>query len=248
MKDNFSHHSKAYATFRPKLPAAVYQFIFQHVKTFNLAWDAGTGNGQTAVELSSRFKNVVATDISDNQLSHAEQRSNITYKKEPAEHSSLASSSVDLVTIAQAIHWFDFDPFYKEVRRVSKPGGVVAAFTYSLFCVADPVVNELIQDFYWHETQPYWDAERKLVDQEYKTIPFPFEEIDAPAFSMEYQWNAAQLLGYINTWSATLHYYKQTGKNMVDELLSAKLAALVSKEQLLRVQFPVHMRIGRVDE
>jgi ubiquinone/menaquinone biosynthesis C-methylase UbiE len=246
MKDNFSTQSKAYATFRPKLPDEVYQFIFQHVNSFDLAWDAGTGNGQTAVELAKQFRQVVATDISDNQLAHAGQRKNIVYKKEPSEHSSLESSSADLITIAQAIHWFDFDDFYKEVRRVAKPGSVIAAFTYSLFKVNDQKINELIHHFYWTETQPYWDPERKLVDEEYKTIPFPFEEIVAPPFRMEYQWNTDQLLGYMNTWSAALHYQKTTGKNMMDEFLKEKIAALTLKDQVLTITFPIHMRIGRI--
>jgi SAM-dependent methyltransferase len=246
MKDNFSTQSKAYATFRPKLPVEVYQFIFQHVSSFDRAWDAGTGNGQTAVELAKQFRQVVATDISENQLAHAAQRKNIIYKKEPSEHSSLESSSVDLITIAQAIHWFDFADFYREVRRVAKPGGIIAAFTYSLFEVDDQKVNELIRHFYWAETQPYWDSERKLVDEEYRTIPFPFEEIAAPKFSMEYRWNTDHLLGYMNTWSAALRYQKKTGKNMMDEFLKEKIAALTLKEQVLTVRFPIHMRIGTV--
>jgi SAM-dependent methyltransferase len=246
MKDNFSRDSKAYATFRPAMPGELYQFIFKHVKTFGLAWDAGTGNGQTAVELAKVFKEVIATDISENQLSHATQMPNIIYRKEAAEHSSISEGSVDLITIAQAIHWFNFEGFYTEVRRVAKPGGVIAAFTYSLFEVDDKEVNDLVQHFYWNETQPYWDAERKLVDEFYSTIPFPFAEITAPAFSMEYKWNIQQILGYMNTWSATLHYQRQTGKNMVGELLKAKMEAITSQGTELRVKFPIHLRIGYV--
>jgi ubiquinone/menaquinone biosynthesis C-methylase UbiE len=246
LKDNFSTQSKAYATFRPKLPGEVYQFILQHVNTFDLAWDVGTGNGQTAVQLAKHFKQVFATDISENQLSHAEQQPNIIYKKEPAEHSSLEDSSVDLITIAQAIHWFDFKKFYAEVRRVAKPNAAIAAFTYSLFEVTDSRVNELVQHFYWKETHAYWDAERTLVDEEYRTIPFPFKEIKAPAFFMEYQWSTEQLLGYMNTWSAALHYQKQTGKNLVNEFLKEKLEAATSTGQVLTIRFPIHLRIGKV--
>jgi ubiquinone/menaquinone biosynthesis C-methylase UbiE len=224
----------------------VYEFIFQHVNSFDLAWDVGTGNGQTAVELAKRFQQVLATDISENQLSHAERKPNIIYKIEPAENSSLQDSSVDLITIAQAIHWFDFENFYKEVRRVAKPGAVIAAFTYSLFEVTDTNINELIQHFYWKETHSYWDDERKLVDEEYRTIPFPFTEIDAPKFWMEYQWNTDQLLGYMNTWSAALHYQKQNGKNMIDEFIRKKIEAVTSKEQVLTIRFPIHMRTGRI--
>jgi len=246
MKDNFSTQSKAYATFRPKLPDEVYQFIYQHVSSFDLAWDVGTGNGQTAVQLAKKLKQVFATDISENQLSHAEQQPNISYKKESAEASSLENNSVDLITIAQAIHWFNFDKFYEEVRRVAKPNAIISAFTYSLFEVTDEKINELIQHFYWKETQPYWDAERKLVDDGYKTIPFPFNEIVAPKFWMEYQWSVDQLLGYMNTWSAALHYHKKTGKNLTDEFLTSELLAVASKEDTLTIRFPIHMRIGSV--
>lgn len=246
MKDNFSAQSKNYAAFRPKLPDEVYAFIFQHINNFDLAWDVGTGNGQTAVQLAKMFKQVFATDISENQLAHAEQKANIVYKKEAAEHSSLQNTSVDLITIAQAIHWFNIEEFYKEVKRVAKPNAVIAAFTYSLLEVTDVKINELIQNFYWKETQPYWDAERKLVDKGYKTIPFPFNEIEAPIFWMEYQWNVEQLLGYLNTWSAAQHYLKQTGKNMTDELLKDKIENVAAVNQLLTIRFPIHMRIGHI--
>jgi SAM-dependent methyltransferase len=246
MKDNFSTQSKAYATFRPRLPAEVYDFIFQYVHDFDLAWDVGTGNGQTAVELAKRFKQVFASDISENQLMHAVQQPNIVYKKEPAEESSLSNASLDLITIAQAIHWFHFDNFYKEVKLVAKPNAIIAAFTYSLFEVTDHNINDLIQHFYWKETPPYWDAERKLVDDEYKTIPFPFKEIEAPKFWMEYQWSVEQLVGYMNTWSAALHYQKKTGKSMIDEFLKNKIEAVAANDQLLTIRFPIHIRIGRV--
>lgn len=246
MKDNFSTQSKAYATFRPRLPDEVYAFIFQNVNTFELAWDVGTGNGQTAVQLAKKFKQVYATDISENQLLHAEHKPNIIYKKEQAEHASLQNASVDLITIAQAIHWFHFDDFYKEVKRVAKQNAIIAAFTYSLFEVTDKSVNDLIQHFYWTETQPFWDAERKLVDEEYKTIPFPFKEIPAPKFWMEYRWTVEQLLGYMSTWSAALHYKKNTGKNMIDELLKDKIEGVVTADQLLTIRFPIHIRMGEI--
>lgn len=245
-KDNFSSQSKAYATFRPSLPDDVYRFILQQVQAFDLAWDVGTGNGQTAVKLADHFTKVFATDISENQLANATQRPNIVYKKEPAEASSLESGSVDLVTIAQAIHWFDFDNFYKEVRRVAKPGGIIAAFTYSLLQVENRQVNDLIDHFYWNDTHAYWDEERKYVDDGYRTIPFPFKEIEAPAFGMHYEWNSGQLLGYLNTWSASLHYHKKTGRTLTQDFLEDKLSAVIAPGETIKITFPIHMRIGVV--
>jgi len=130
--DNFSKGAADYAIFRPESPQEVFDFLYRHVKNFDTAWDCGTGNGQVAAKLSERFKQVYATDISSEQLGHAEKRDNIIYRKERAEQTTLADNSIDLITIAQAIHWFDFDTFYKEVRRVAQPGALIAAWTYNL--------------------------------------------------------------------------------------------------------------------
>jgi ubiquinone/menaquinone biosynthesis C-methylase UbiE len=121
----------------------------------------------------------------------------------------LADRSVNLVTVAQAAHWFDFDRFYPEVKRVLKPGGVVALWAYGLNLVQDPEVNRLIHEFYAETVGPYWPPERRLVEEAYRTIPFPFEEIVAPTFSMEALWSLDDLLGYFSTWSATNRYIKE---------------------------------------
>jgi ubiquinone/menaquinone biosynthesis C-methylase UbiE len=245
VKDNFSQQSKDYAAFRPKLQQEVYGFVIQHVQQFDLAWDVGTGNGQTAVALSKVFKQVVGTDISENQLSHAVQQPNIIYKKEPAEHSSLESNSVDLITIAQAIHWFDFDNFYKEAVRVAKPGAVIAAFSYSMFRAADKTIDEIIQRFYI-DSGPYWDPERKYIDAQYKTIPFPFAEIEAPVFYITYEWNIGQVIGYMRTWSANQHYRKKHGADLVSDDFKSILETNWPGEEKISLDFPVYMRIGKV--
>jgi ubiquinone/menaquinone biosynthesis C-methylase UbiE len=246
-KDNFSQQSKDYAAFRPKLQQEVYDFVIQHVQAFDLAWDVGTGNGQTAVELSKVFKHVVGTDISENQLSHAVERPNIIYKKESAEHSSLENSSVDLITIAQAIHWFDFDHFYKEVKRVARPGAVIAAFSYSMFRAEDTTIDNIIQQFYI-DSGPYWDPERKYIDAQYKTIPFPFAEIKAPVFYITYEWNIEQVIGYMRTWSANQHYRKNHGVDLVSDDFKNFLQQNWPGEEKVSLNFPVYMRIGKVAE
>ncbi len=244
MKDNFSAQSKAYAAFRPKFPAELFQFINSHVKEFDLAWDAGTGNGQAAVQLAPHFKKVYATDISQNQIDNAEKASNITYVVEGAEASSLATSSVDLVTVSQAIHWFDFDKFYDEARRVAKPGAILAAFAYSMFQAEDVEVNELIKNFY-AASSPYWDTERKYIDEGYQTIPFPFDEIETPSFQIKYRWTIEQVLGYIETWSANQHHIKKFGTSLVSKGFTDELRRL-SSDQPIDLCFPVHMRMGRL--
>jgi ubiquinone/menaquinone biosynthesis C-methylase UbiE len=244
-KDNFSARSKEYAAFRPKLQQEVYDFVVQHVQHFDLAWDAGTGNGQTAAALAKVFRQVIATDISENQLAHAVQLPNISYRKEPAEHSSLESNSVDLVTIAQAIHWFDFDNFYKEVKRVARAGAVIAAFSYSMFRAEDKTVDDIIQRFYV-DSFPYWDPERRYIDEQYQTIPFPFKEIAAPVFYIEYEWTTDQVIGYMRTWSANQHYLKKFGTELVNESFKSQLSVHWPEGKTKRLRFPVYMRIGTV--
>lgn len=245
MKDNFSAQSKDYAAFRPKLQQEVYDFVFQHITCFDRAWDAGTGNGQTAVALSKVFKEVIATDISRNQLIHAVQLPNIFYRKEPAEHSTLAEASVDLITIAQAIHWFDFENFYKEVKRVAKPGAIIAAFSYSMFRAEAEITDNIIQKFY-SDSAPYWDAERRYINDQYKTISFPFDEITAPVFYINYEWTIEDMLGYIGTWSANQHYQKKFRRSLISEEFKNNLQQNWVNSETTKLRFPVYMRIGKV--
>ena len=244
-KDNFSSQSKEYALFRPTFPDKLYEFIARQSPSRGLTWDVATGNGQSAIRLKNYFEKVIATDVSSNQLEHAVCMNGVEYRKETAENSSLENNSVDLVNVSQAIHWFKFDSFYKEVRRVAKPRAVIAAYCYSLFSTTDDSINDLIRQFYI-DSAPYWDYERKYVDDGYATIPFPFEEIESPSFNMAYQWTIEQLLGYIGTWSATHRYLKQEGKNMVSPGFEKLLSGHWPPHGTLQVTFPVRMRIGRV--
>ena len=244
VKDIFSANSANYAAFRPESPQAVYDFLYPHVKRFDTAWDCGTGNGQVAIKLSERFTNVYGTDISADQLSHARRADNILYKLERAEATSIPDDSIDLVTIAQAIHWFDFDQFYNEVRRVSRPDGLIAAWTYSLFRLT-PAINEVIDHFYTDITGPYWDKERKLVDDGYSTIPFPFDEIKAPEINIVKQFTIDQLAGFLRTWSGVKHYVDREHSDplliIMDDLRKAW-----GPEEHHEIKWPVHVRCGRI--
>lgn len=170
---------------------------------------------------------------------------NIFYRKEPAEHSSIADHSVDLITVAQAIHWFHFDEFYKEVRRVAKPGAVIAAFSYAMFRAEDRLIDKIIQDFY-SDSAPYWDPERSYVDAHYRIIPFPFDEIEAPLFYINYEWNIGQMIGYMRTWSANQHYRKEFGTDLVSEEFKNTLSAHWPGTEKIKLGFPVFMRLGKV--
>ncbi|MDT0676867.1 class I SAM-dependent methyltransferase [Autumnicola musiva] len=242
MKDNFSTKSEQYAKFRPTYPAELYDFLRKHLNNKLTAWDCGTGNGQVAAELAAFFQEVYATDISEQQLENAVKKSNITYSKQPAEKTIFPDNYFDLVTVAQAIHWFDFDKFYAEVKRVVKPDGLIAVLGYGLFS-SDSKTNKVIHHFYREITDPYWDPERKYLDEEYKTIPFPFAEIETPHFRLELNWSLDQLLGYLKTWSAVKHYENANGENPVDLVADDFRKSFGTQG---RVIFPILFRLAKV--
>ncbi|TDQ08803.1 class I SAM-dependent methyltransferase [Pedobacter metabolipauper] len=243
MKDNFSTQSAEYAQFRPTYPKEVFDFILSFVKEKDIAWDCATGNGQVARELAKHFKQVFGTDISENQLKNAARLDNISYLKEPSEHSSFNDSTFDLITVAQAIHWFQFDAFYAEVKRTLKPGGIFAALGYTVMQI-DEKVDVVITKLYDDILGKYWDEERRYIEQQYKTIPFPFEEMTAPSFFIKASWNFEQLIGYLNTWSSLQHYKKANGSNPL-ELIHEDLKKAWGADLQKAVQFPILLRIGR---
>ena len=242
MKDLFSSHSSAYAAFRPHYPQDLYDFIFNHIKSFDNAWDTGTGNGQAAFELAKRFQKVYATDISAGQIENAVGASNIQYSI-GCETVTLPDHFVDLITVAQAIHWFNREKFYAEVKRVAKPGAVVAVWGYGLLSV-NTEIDLIIRDFYKSIIGPYWDPERRLIDDAYKTIEFPFSEVASPPFDFSFHWSLAQLEGYITTWSSVQKYIQQNGKNPVPDMVE-KLRAYWCPSRI-KVTFPLFLRLGTI--
>ncbi len=164
MKDLFSKQSELYAKFRPSYPKEIFDFLLTQVREGNTAWDCATGNGQVASSLAERFEKVYATDISEGQLSKAIQKPNLEYKIEAAEKTSFDDSMFDLVTVAQAIHWFDFEKFYSEVKRTLKPEGIIAVIGYTLPKIDDEV-DEILNNFYENILDGYWDKERKYIDE-----------------------------------------------------------------------------------
>jgi ubiquinone/menaquinone biosynthesis C-methylase UbiE len=218
MKDNFSQQSQAYATFRPSYPPALAAEIAALAPEQSLVWDCATGNGQMAVLLADHFDQVIATDISAKQLALSTYKDNIEYREEPAHQSTFEEYSVDAVVIAQAIHWFDFDAFYEEVHRVVRPGGITIAIGYPLMTVEVPALDAHLKYFYSGVLGPYWDEERKHLDNDYQTIPFPFETIEMEEMTMHYDWDLATFVGYPETWSALQHFRKATSKDPIPEI------------------------------
>jgi SAM-dependent methyltransferase len=242
MKDLFSEKAGLYAKFRPLYPRELYEFIFGEVINFDAAWDAGTGNGQVARELARHFKEVLATDISEKQLSHATQEKNITYLQAAETLAGMPADHFDLVTVAQAFHWFDMEKFFTEVRRVARNNAILAIWGYGLMTVS-PEVDALVLRFYNDVTGPYWDKERRYIDESYTTIPFPFQEIKIPPFFIQASWTALHLEGFLNSWSAVQHYTRANGNNPVDELMPSIHRVW---EGTKSVRFPLFARIGRV--
>jgi SAM-dependent methyltransferase len=245
VKDNFSRQAGLYARYRPDYPPELIRHLLGAVPGRARAWDCGTGNGQFAALLAPHFGEVAATDISSAQLAHAAQAANIAYSVSPAESAPFPDAHFDLVVAAQALHWFDFDVFYPEVTRVLKPDGRFAAAGYGR-CRLGGGLDPALLKFYTDVIGPYWDAERRHVDERYRTIPFPFREIPAPEFIAVRRWTIAEFLGYVSTWSAVQHYIRERGSDPLD-LLRDALAPGWPPSGALDVQFSFFLRIGAVD-
>ena len=246
-KDHFSGHAAAYAASRPGYPRELLDWAIELPAARRLAWDCATGSGQAALGLAERFERVIATDASARQLEHAVPHPRIEYRVAPAEASGLPDGSVDLVTVAQALHWFDFDRFYEEVRRVLAPGGALAVWTYDLTRV-DPALDRLIDRLAKETVKRYWPPERRWVDEQYRTIPFPFAEVAAPAFELREEWDLSRFLGYLNTWSANVRYRQASGRDPVAELTPEIAAAWGRGGGIRTVRWPLALRAGRVAE
>lgn len=245
-KDHFSGHADEYARARPVYPDALFAWLATCTPTHACAWDCGTGNGQAARGLVPYFEQVVATDPSAEQLAQAALHPRIDYRVEPAEQTTLPAASVDLVTVAQALHWFRFEAFFAEVRRVLRPAGVLAVWAYSLAHIT-PAVDAVVQRFYAEIIGPYWPTERRWFDEGYETIPFPFTRIPTPDFQMERPWHLADLLAYLGTWSGTRRYQAHQGHDPRDRIRQALRTAWGADEQPRLVRWPLHLLVGRME-
>ena len=241
-KDHFSAHASAYARYRPEYPQELFDYLATLTPRHEVALDCATGNGQAAIGLARHFECVVATDGSVSQLKNAQTHSHVAYLGNLAEQPALKSATVDLAVAAQAAHWFDHSRFHDGMRRVLRPDGALALWTYSLAFVTPPI-DAVVRYFYEDVVGAYWPAERRYVMSEYRDLPFPWREIAAPQFQLRLEWMLDDFIGYIGTWSSTQRYTKVSG---VDPLpaLRAEIAPLwdCGKRQVV---WPLHMRVGR---
>lgn len=249
-KDHFSSASDRYAAYRPDYPAALFAWLAGLCPRpgtspeRETAWDCATGSGQAALGLAPHFRQVVATDASAEQIRYAEPHPRIDYRVAPAEASGLVEHSIDLVTVAQAAHWFDLPRFYAEVARVLKPVGVLALWGYGRM-VLPGKMDTPFQRFYAETVGPYWPPERALIDDAYRGLDFPFTEIEAPAFHIEVAWSLPRLMDYLSTWSAVKRYQNVNGNDPLP-VLRAELEPLWGDPETARdLQWPLFMRVGR---
>jgi len=245
-KDHFSRLAAGYSEFRPSYPPELFRYLAGTCPERRLAWDCACGTGQASVALAEHFDSVVATDASPQQVAAATPNSKVTYRVARAEDSGLAAGSVDLVTVAQALHWFDLDTFYGEVQRVLTGSGVIAVWTYGpLHVDGEDAVDDLFQEFYYKTVGPYWPAERRLVEEGYRGLAFPFAEVNAPAFNMRQRWERTHLLGYLRTWSATSRYVDAKGVDPLASLEQRLEPLWPQASQVRTVSWPLAIRLGR---
>jgi SAM-dependent methyltransferase len=246
-KDYFSAKAAKYAASRPGYPRALIDFFADVAPGHDQALDCGCGNGQLSTQLARRFKRVIATDASTEQIVNAVPHESVVYRVAPAEQSGLPAGSVDLVTVAQAAHWLDLNAFYAEVRRVARATAIVALIAYDILRVEDVEANAAIQRFCYETMRPYWPPERRHVNDGYRSLPFPFAEIEAPQFVMEATWNMEDLLGYIETWSAVSTAERMAGREPIDRFRTELTRIWGPPTTKKSIRWPLSLKVGRVE-
>ena len=243
--DHFSALAPAYAAARPTYPPALFEWLGGLAPRRHLAWDCAAGNGQATLPLATVFEAVIATDASAAQLAQAPAHPRVRYRAAVAHASGLAPGSVDLVTVAQALHWLDLSAFFLEARRVLVSRGVIAVWCYGLPLTGEARIDRMLERFYHETVGPYWCPERRLVETGYRTVPFPFDELEAPAFEMAHEWTLRQLLAYVATWSATARYLATERHDPVESLAAGLRMAWGDDDRVRRVRWPLSLRVGR---
>jgi len=243
--DHFSSQASEYAKYRPRYPEALFEYLAATTPAHELAWDCGTGNGQVALSLTAYFQQIYGTDASEKQIAQAFGHDRIRYSVTTADRTETPDSAIDLITVGQALHWFNLEQFYQEVQRVLKPNGVIAVWCYGFFNIpsANNELNQALQEYY-QAVEPFWPPERQLVEEQYQTIPFPFVELTPPPFSMTCEWNAEQLIGYLVTWSATQRFIAQYGIDESQKLCDNLAAAWGSLQETKLISWPISVRVG----
>ncbi len=240
----FSNRSNLYAKVRPRYPQELFTFLASLCDDGQSAWDVACGNGQAAVDLAEHFDEVYATDVSEEQIAHAHKNPKVKYSVQPAEGTNFAENQFDLVGVAQALHWFDYDLFWDEVKRVLKPDGIFAAWGYSWFSI-NPVVDKAFRENFLPPIEPYWAEQNKLLWNEYRDVPIPFEKVGTPKIEMSMTWTLDELFTYLQTWSAVREYIKENGDEFLVRTYESMLPAWGDPSKRKRIPMNFVLLVGR---
>jgi len=243
----FTTVAREYAEFRPGYPPELFAWLAGIAPALDAVWDCGCGSGQASVALAGYFARIHATDVAAEQIAAARPHPRVRYSVAPAERSGLADASVDLVTVAQALHWFDVEAFYAEARRVGRPRALLAVWNYPRPRFVDDRLDRVFFDFYSNVVGPYWPAGRRHIEANYTTLPFPFRELPHPEFGLELDWPFEQVIGYVSSWSATAQYRKALGRDPVPLLRESLGAAWPGDGATAQVRIPLGLRVARLD-
>jgi ubiquinone/menaquinone biosynthesis C-methylase UbiE len=242
--DHFSDRATEYARYRPSWPREVVDHLAALAPGRDLAWDAGCGSGQLSLLLAERFRRVRATDASEHQLARAAPHPRVEYVEALAQESGLPAGSVDLATAAQAAHWFDLDPYFAEVQRVVRPGGIVALLSYGLAETASDA-DRVMEQFHREVLAPRWPPQCRHVEEGYRHLPFPFHELTTPSFAMEARWTGEDFLGYLETWSTMRNLEQEEGRERIDAFRE-ELLRVWRPDEIRLVRWPLALRVGRI--
>ena len=245
-QDHFSGVAANYAAFRPKYPAALVDWLATISQRHDVAWDCACGSGQASRTLAAHFDQIVATDASHVQVAAAAAIEKTHFVVARSEQAPLAEGSVDLVTVAQALHWFVGETFFQEIRRVVRPGGVFAAWTYGMPHVESEAVEQVVHGFIDGLLGPYWPPEIRMVLDGYATIDLPFEELETPGFELRVTWTPAQFLGFVHTWSAVGRFQQEHGEDPVAQLADELEGLWGNEKDPLPISWQLDLRAGRV--
>ncbi|MFZ5707712.1 MAG: class I SAM-dependent methyltransferase [Pseudomonadota bacterium] len=243
-KDHFSSHASAYSTYRPRYPAALADWLASEAPSTSLAVDVGCGSGQLSILLADRFAQVAALDPSAEQIANAAPHAKVAYRVAPAEQTGVAAGSADLLTAAQAAHWFDLPAFFAEARRILKPGGLIALVTYAGMKPGSDVAT-IVETFRTETLAPYWPPERAMVDNDYRDIRLPFDAVDAPRLILEARWSLDALIGYLDTWSAVRAMERSVGRAAFERTVELLRDAWGPSEDSRLLQWPLTVVAGR---
>ena len=243
-RDHFSRQSSLYATYRPSYPPELFQYVSSIAPGHHRAWDCATGNGQAAIPLAGHFAEVIATDASPQQIAHAEAAERVRYSVASAEASGIESGSVDLVTVAQALHWLDLEKFYPEATRALVDRGAIAVWGYGDPVIDDSALDAIVHRFNRGTLEEYWTPNRDLLLDGYRSLPFPFRELKPPAFRLERQWSLPELAGYLRTWSATNRYAERHGEDPVARVEAELKNGWGGDDARHLVTWPLYLRVG----